>query len=348
MAYTVKDQARIIEVMAEALRKRELDFDKIPFDSIMNTVQSMYDQTLRKGEEFVLLYGKQISKGLEKRDYEAVADVLQMISYHFTIQDNLIGILRKTEKELFEAKCKYAYEKNLRKLEKREQLLGRNEYIPFQGKGVVYSAITGGYDNVKEPKCVTPELDYVLFTDNPNIQSKVWKIRLIENPEHLDNVRLARRIKILGHEYLTEYDYSVWVDGSLEIVGDMKEYIDSYKRKEPMISFNHRRNECIYQEVNACTRLKKDDVKIMEKQMERYRREGFPENCGMTESGVIVRDIHNEKIKIIMQAWWDEIKNGSRRDQLSLNYVCWKYNFMYDTCDLPINDNQYVKLRGHN
>ena len=27
-----------------------------------------------------------------------------------------------------------------------------------------------------------------------------------------------------------------------------------------------------------------------------------------------------------MDEWWEEIKNGSHRDQLSFNYVCWKNN----------------------
>lgn len=61
-------------------------------------------------------------------------------------------------------------------------------------------------------------------------------------------MRLARRVKILRHEYLAEYDYSIWVDGSCEIIGDLGEYIDFYKRNEPMLNFNHHGNDCIYEE----------------------------------------------------------------------------------------------------
>lgn len=348
MANRIVEQARTVLVIADDLRKRKIDFTQVPFEHIVDSVQNMYEGIMKKGEEFVLLYGNQITKGLECGDYDAVADVLKMIAYHFIIIEHQRDLIRMTERDLFKTRCEKAYLKNLRKLEERTITDSQRQYVPFQGKGVVYSAIIGEYDRVKEPGMIHPELDYILFTDNPKLKSDVWQIRLVENPKGLDNSRLSKRMKILGHEYLAGYDYSIWVDGKLEITGDLREYINCYKRQEPMLSFNHHGCDCIYTEINNCKRLKKDNEKVMERQITRYRREGFPEHYGLTENAVIVRDIYHKKVMEVMEAWWKEVENGSCRDQLSFSYVCWKKKFMYDTCDLHIYNNKYIKVHVHN
>ena len=63
----------------------------------------------------------------------------------------------------------------------------------------------------------------------------------------------------------------------------------------------------------------------MKKQVERYKIEGYPENLGLSECTVILRR-HTNQIKEFNEAWWEEIKNGSRRDQLSFDYVARKMN----------------------
>jgi len=41
--------------------------------------------------------------------------------------------------------------------------------------------------------------------------------------------------------------------------------------------------------------LKKDSREVIEKQMARYRAEGYPENAGMFETGVVLRRHGNVK-----------------------------------------------------
>lgn len=130
--------------MVQALRKREIDFMKVPFDEIIDVIQNTYNHMMGKGEEFVLLYGNQISRALEIGDYEALADILQIVSEHLLIIENFKNtymLNKQLEKNWFQEKCQKAYLNNLRKIEKREQVYGKKNYIPFQGRGVVYSAI---------------------------------------------------------------------------------------------------------------------------------------------------------------------------------------------------------------
>ena len=59
---------------------------------------------------------------------------------------------------------------------------------------------------------------------------------------------------------------------------------------------------------------------------------------------------HNEKDVIdTMEMWWEEIKYGSRRDQLSFNYCAWKsnLNFVYLKGDIR-NDGYTLETRHKN
>lgn len=86
----------------------------------------------------------------------------------------------------------------------------------------------------------------------------------------------------------------------------------------------------------------------MDAQMERYRNEGYPEHNGLIDSGILVRELKNQKVINLMETWWQEVLHGSKRDQLSFNYACWKNDFVYDTADLFIYGNDYVKSYNHN
>ena len=69
----------------------------------------------------------------------------------------------------------------------------------------------------------------------------------------------------------------------------------------------------------------KDKIDRTRPQIDRYRKEGFPENYGLLQSNILLRK-HNEQDCIkLMEEWFNELKNGSHRDQLSFNYAAWKH-----------------------
>lgn len=334
--------------VAERLKRREIALNDIPFESIMGIIKQVYDIIAGKGALFSELYGLLIVKGLEKSDAEEVAIALIMLVRHFELIINDKNSIKELRNQSYGYQCRLAHLLNCDKVRKWHEINEVYVKVPFEGKGVIYTAITGNYDNVKEPKYINPAFDYILFTNNPEIKSDIWQVRLVDNDEQLDNVRLARRIKILGHEYLPEYDYSIWVDSKFEITDNLEEYILAYRRQEPILCFTHYVNDCVYKEKELCSLLKNDSSEIMEAQIERYRKEGYPIENGLVESGILVRDFKNERLHKVMETWWREILNGSRRDQLSFNYACWKNDFMYDSTDLFIYDNKYVKVYAHN
>ena len=74
------------------------------------------------------------------------------------------------------------------------------------------------------------------------------------------------------------------------------------------------------------TKSRKEKKEIVEIVKERYIKEKFPDNLGLTENCIIIRRHKNKNIIKLMKVWWNEIKHNSYRDQLSLNYAIWKLN----------------------
>lgn len=333
--------------IANALRKKMITFKEVPFNYILDAMSRIYIQTGDSENYFAPAFGQLLVDAVEAQNINTISLLLELMAKNAYMMMNNASVRKELKDANYRLKTENNYLLNCERIRKYYETHTAHNTTPFEGKGVIYSAVTGEYDDIKEPEMLIPRFDYVLFTDNDNIKSDVWKIRKIENPEGLDNVRLARKIKIMGHEYLPEYDFSIWIDGKMQIIGDMEEYVRKYRQSEPMLCFNHFANDCVYMEKEVCLKLNKDCAEVIEKQMERYKGEGYPEKNGMIESCVLVRDFRSDRLKRVMEVWWNEIKKGSFRDQLSFNYACWKEDFVYDTSRLFVYGNDYVKLYNH-
>ena len=76
---------------------------------------------------------------------------------------------------------------------------------------IVYTAIIGPYDDLHDPLIVSPDCDYVCFTDQP-LTSDVWKIVHVTPMTGEDTRRTAKRHKIFPHVLFPEHTQSLWVD----------------------------------------------------------------------------------------------------------------------------------------
>ncbi len=192
---------------------------------------------------------------------------------------------------------------------------------------VIYTAIFGEKDKLKRIEQYEA-IDYVLFTDDPEIKSDQFEIRVV--PRIFDDpVRDARYYKILAHKCLTSYQYSLWIDANISLDGvDIHELFDTYLHNDDLAVHLHPRRICLYEEAAVCLRIDKDNPVLIESQMKFYKDRGFPENEGLISSGIIFRrnTINTQKFN---EAWWHEIQKFSRRDQLSFPYVRKKLDFKH-------------------
>jgi hypothetical protein len=191
---------------------------------------------------------------------------------------------------------------------------------------VLYTAIFDNKDRVKIHSYINENFDYILFTDESTfaaqkqaISDSNWQVIVLPNSE---NPRLAaKEIKILSHKNVTKYKLSIWVDGSFKQIGDLNEF--SLMSEENFIAMKHPFKTCVYAEAAACGRLGKDNINVINRQVNKYLSEGYPKNNGLNMGGVLLRR-KNIKVSAFNNKWWKEIKNGSIRDQISFPYLEWK------------------------
>ncbi len=186
---------------------------------------------------------------------------------------------------------------------------------------IIYTAIIGDYDTLKEPSVVNKDWQYICYTNNKNLKSDIWDIRPLPYYDlNLSPTKQARKIKILPP---FEYDVCIWADGSIRIQCNLDEFIDKYHKAE-ITTLKHPHRNCVYREADACIKRKKDNPNTINNQISIYKSEGYPENNGMIGSGVIIRS-RSLKVNVFCNQWWHQVQSHSHRDQLSFNFTL-KYN----------------------
>ncbi|MBL86635.1 MAG: hypothetical protein CMO82_08255 [Winogradskyella sp.] len=119
---------------------------------------------------------------------------------------------------------------------------------------------------------------------------------------------------------------------------DINDLIKEKMLLAKMACFDHNRNaigkrNCIYEEYQAILDyeekkgVQKDHPEVMRKQIDRFKKEGYPKNNGLITAPILIRKHSDPEIIKVMEAWWKIVLNESKRDQLCFNYVVWKHNF---------------------
>lgn len=189
---------------------------------------------------------------------------------------------------------------------------------------VIYTAIAGDFDVLREPLHRNPLFDFVVFSDQPQ-QSDVWRWIPFDQIE-ADAARTAKKPKQLPHILLPQYEWSIWIDANIFITGSMEEYLLAcIESGQAVAQFEHPQRNTIFDEANVCIESKLDEPDVISGQIERYRREGFTENATkLYECNLIIRQHNNPKCIKAMNRWWKEVQRGSKRDQISYPYALWK------------------------
>ena len=211
----------------------------------------------------------------------------------------------------------------------------------------VYTCITGGYDNLHEIDNPEKNVDYYCFTNNKNLKSKTWKVVQIEDGS-LDNCRLARKTKILGHPSIDgKYDIYVWSDADVVWQKKISEFVKTFLKEAPFAIFKHHSRKSIREEAIACLTCRKDSKDIIKKTLDFYDEVGYEDDNGLYESTVFISRRNEAVVQKTMQCWFEMVRNYSRRDQLSFSYAIWKNDLKVDAIELNVWSNDWFVTEKH-
>ena len=188
---------------------------------------------------------------------------------------------------------------------------------------IVYTCVTGGYDELLPPAHVDDGVEYLCFTDAGPVDAPPWKAVPVGLP-HLSARDASRYVKMHPHRVLPPHELSVYFDGNVQVVGSLRDLIARARASDAAVFlYDHHSRRCAYDEAAACVRYPKAWVWAVARTMRRYGAEGFPAGAGLYEANVIVRKSRADAARL-METWWAEYARGARRDQLSLPYASWR------------------------
>lgn len=180
----------------------------------------------------------------------------------------------------------------------------------------VYTAIFAGFDSLK-PVPFNSSVRYTCVSDDPNTSHRhPWLINVV--PRRLPDPRRENR----WHKtHPPGGDWTIYLDAHLRLLHDPERVTELCERMNPdakMFLVAHPSRRCLYAEAETVKRVRYDLPAVVDSQVAAYREARFPENAGLYCGGFLIRrrgcDEFNER-------WWQEIRNGSKRDQISLPFV---------------------------
>lgn len=199
-------------------------------------------------------------------------------------------------------------------------------------KYVVYTAICGDEavsDTLRDPEIVFDDVDYIAFVDREHTECSVWNQHQAI-PFSIDtkffNRRNAKIYKAMPHQFMSGWDMCIWHDPTHEVAMNPKEIRKSFITEDQDIAlFEHESRDCVYKEAAAILGWGMDYPELVNEQMEFYKSNNYPEENGLYECPVIIRN-NTLKTQTLGLRWWEIISKFSSRDQLSMPFVLWSLN----------------------
>lgn len=212
----------------------------------------------------------------------------------------------------------------------------------------VYTVTSQGWDNLRPPAVVSnsENVKYVCFTDTPNLPNVgPWQYRPLIDLGHPS--RTNRLPKILPHLMLpTDAEYSVYHDANFQLTRLPEHLIECLLDRHDWAAHKHPARDCIYEECDVLLSERIGTRELVEKQVARYREEGYPKHAGLWANGLLVRR-HTGAVKQLCEDWWKEFSAGCERDQVSFPVARRRTVLEVNTLNGTIYESQFMNFWWH-
>lgn len=292
--------------------------------------------------------------------YQEKQDLLRK----FQVENSILWFFHLLAKGKIKKIFSIIFEKIIFKFHKKSSLLNSPKSNPifentFKSRNsqiALYTCIIGEYDKPQLPLVNIPNVDFFIFTDKPE------KLISFSSSAHIKKIptELLKKGNILANRYIkfhpselfaTKYDYSLYIDGNIRVISDIRPFVNQCSQATGLAMHRHRHRQCIYEEADICTCLRKGNHKAIKAQIKKYLQEGFPKNFGMNEANIILSDLKNNQSKLLLNEWWNEFEqSNSLRDQIAWPYILWKSGFSIEDVGFlgyDIQKNNKFEIHNH-
>ena len=193
----------------------------------------------------------------------------------------------------------------------------------------IYTCIVGAYDELKQPRVITPEMDYICFVgpgEKTCDRIGVWWIRELGSPEASapgmplkDKALLSRFPKMHPQLLLADYDASLWIDGNIEICdGTIYRAIRTKLCAGVKYSgVSHPSRDNVYDEAVMCRKMGYIGwfgfLKVLLfLVLHGEKRKG----AALMENNLIFRRHNDPAVVALDELWWKKVNTLCRRDQI--------------------------------
>lgn len=300
-------------------------------------------------ERLGALYQDGLTETMEKGDMAGCSRLLELYISTYQMLYTILGederALRKKPyfKMILDLGNAYAQMQCRRNQERLGRKEGQKEWVLASGHGVVYTYLEEG-ETLHQPEDIRSSQDYICFTADQGkdgLKEGVWQYRAAATIEGLDDRQRKSYYRICSHRVLEGYDYSIWVDPSMAVVGDVSRFCRVYGEKNSFLGFPRSEEDCIYQDMSP-TQMGSDDNNIcIRKKILQFQKEGYPEHNGLIDFRVMARQHGDVHLQRVLDQWWEETKVNWGLERNLFNYVAWKHSFPFSICDLFIYSNLY-------
>ncbi|WP_439690668.1 glycosyltransferase domain-containing protein [Curtobacterium sp. SP.BCp] len=189
----------------------------------------------------------------------------------------------------------------------------------------VYTALIGRHEILQpQPLARLSKARWVCFTDDPDLESDDWEVVRVDPVWAPDQVRSARRLKILGPDGGFDTALSLWIDNRVTLVAPPEDFVPGLLRDADLAAFAHSFHDTLLDEFVAVAEAGLDDTARVHEQLFHYARSpiGGDEMLASAPiwTGLLARRTV-ETVDVAMRRWWEHVLRYSRRDQLSLPFV---------------------------
>lgn len=237
----------------------------------------------------------------------------------------------------------------------------------------VYTATFGGYDQPK-PLPEGLEADAYFMSEDEHLLAEAselgWTSIYADSRYRDEHPRLrAKRPKCLGLS-LEEYDWTIWIDASHEILKpsfptEAVKWVEANHTGLPLGFYRHPWRSDLWAEALESQHNPKyaDCIQELQAQVGNYNLEladdvvkGWAPTAWsrLWATGTIVRKVGDELVDEVMSDWWGEIQKTTIQDQVSLPAVLARISVglrtNYLPCPLPhhqVIDNPWTTIRPH-